>query len=607
MAVDLVFNGLLDTGRPVDLVFGADTAPPTSDQQASFSVVLSMPNTAFLGSYATNADRKMGNGCSAGWQQGAQAPSQQTAARWLQAASVSSATGVAWDEGAPVTLAHAVESRQSAAVTVERTALYQEATPVGRGLVAQHQDRGQTRAARTFQHQDGRPAHRARTVAWEERTPLNNRRLQAAWQEGTPLTAARRVRQQAGASLRQERRAPWQEGRRAPPGRYLPPPVPPVVPVDRCYTPPAADEVDFLFSTPWFPSTALLFRCRDFDLPATYTIPFKKTYMAVHTVSVVRLPDLLPLPTLTGNISTDADSWCWSLSATGPESLMDLLAPTAGAPAQLRVTVDGIVWEFIAESLSRTREFGKARVALKGRSVTSALSDPYATPTTWTNTAESLAGQIATGVLADTGVDLDWGVDDWLVPAGAWSHQGTPISALSRIAEAAGAALSSPRAGSKLRVKPHYSLLPWEWNGAAVAPDVQLPLAVVIRDGFERRDRPAYNRAVVSGENQGVLGLITRGGTAGDLSAPMVTDALATAQNAVRQRGAAILGSAGPQALVSLSLPLLTGGTMPGVLDVGQLVEVVEPTETWRGMVRAVDLSINWPTIRQSVSVERHL
>ena len=607
MAVDLVFKGPLGTGRPVDLIFGADTAPPTSDQQASFSVVLSMPNTAFLGSYATNADRKMGNGCSAGWQQGTQAPSQQTAARWLQAASVSSTTGAAWDEGAPATLARVVESRQSAAVTVERTAVYREATPAARSLRAQHQDCGRMRAARTFRHQDGRPAHRARTAAWEERTPLNNRRLQAAWQEGTPLTAARRVRQQAGTSLRQERRAPWQEGRRAPPGRYLPPPVLPVVPVDRCYTPPAADEADFLFSTTWFPSTALLFRCRDFDLPATYTIPFKKTYMAVHTVSVVRLPDLLPLPALTGNISTDADSWCWSLSATGPASLMDLLAPTAGAPAQLRVTVDGIAWEFIAESLSRTREFGKARVALKGRSVTAALSDPYATPTTWTNAAESLAGQIATGVLADTGVTLDWGVDDWLVPAGAWSHQGTPISALSRIAEAAGASLSSPRAGSELRVKPHYSLLPWEWNGAAVAPDVQLPLAVVIRDGFERRDRPAYNRAVVSGENQGVLGLITRDGTAGDLSAPMVTDALATAQNAVRQRGAAILGSAGPQALVSLSLPLLTGGTMPGVLDVGQLVEVVEPTETWRGMVRAVDLSINWPTIRQSVSVERHL
>lgn len=606
MAVDLVFKGLLDTGRPVDLVFGADTAPPTSDQQASFSVVLSMPNVAFLGSYATNASRKVSNGCSARWQQGTQAPSQQTAASWLQAASISTTTGVAWDEGSPVTLARSVESSQSAAVTIEKAALYREATPVGRGLVAQHQDRGQTRAARTFRHQDGRPAHRARTASWEERTPLNNRRLQAAWQEGTSLTAARRVQQQAGTSLRQERRAPWQEGRRAPPGRYLPP-VPPVIPVDRCYTPPAADEVDFLFSTTWFPSTALLFRCRDFDLPATYTIPFKKTYMAVHTVSVVRLPDLLPLPALTGNISTDADSWCWSLSATGPESLMDLLAPTAGAPAQLRVTVDGIAWEFVAESLSRTREFGKARVALKGRSVTAALSDPYATPTTWTNSAEALAGQLATSVLADTGVTLDWDVDDWLVPEGAWSHQGTPISALSRIAEAAGASLSSPRAGSTLRVKPHYSLLPWEWNGGAVAPDVQLPLAVVIRDGFERRDRPAYNRAVVSGESQGVLGLITRDGTAGDLSAPMVTDALATAQNAVRQRGAAILGSAGPQALVSLSLPLLTGGTMPGVLDVGQLVEVVEPTETWRGMVRAVDLSINWPTIRQSVSVERHL
>jgi hypothetical protein len=87
----------------------------------------------------------------------------------------------------------------------------------------------------------------------------------------------------------------------------------------------------------------------------------------------------------------------------------------------------------------------------------------------------------------------------------------------------------------------------------------------------------------------------------------MVTDALATAQEAVLQRGQAILGAAGRQALIALDLPVLTGGTLPGVLALNQLTEVVEPTETWRGMVRAVQVKASGAKVRQTVTFERHL
>jgi hypothetical protein len=43
------------------------------------------------------------------------------------------------------------------------------------------------------------------------------------------------------------------------------------------------------------------------------------------------------------------------------------------------------------------------------------------------------------------------------------------------------------------------------------------------------------------------------------------------------------------------------------VLQLNQLLEVVEPAETWRGLVRSISLSVGMPTVRQTVIVERHL
>jgi hypothetical protein len=86
-----------------------------------------------------------------------------------------------------------------------------------------------------------------------------------------------------------------------------------------------------------------------------------------------------------------------------------------------------------------------------------------------------------------------------------------------------------------------------------------------------------------------------------------VTDPLITAAEAARQRGIAVVGAAGAKQRVTLELPVLTGAGQPGVLDVGQLVQV-NTAQPWRGMVRAVSASAaHGGQVRQSVQIERDM
>ena len=145
---------------------------------------------------------------------------------------------------------------------------------------------------------------------------------------------------------------------------------------------------------------------------------------------------------------------------------------------------------------------------------------------------------------------------------------------------------------------------PWGWmTGPA---DVDLALDAIITDGVERRDGPDINAVYVSGTTQGVLANVKRAGTAGDKLSAMVTDALITHVDAARQRGLAVLGAAGSKYNVRLELPVLTGPSQPGVLEVGQLVPV-QAASPWRGRVRAVSAAYKRPTLRQTVTLERHL
>jgi hypothetical protein len=123
-------------------------------------------------------------------------------------------------------------------------------------------------------------------------------------------------------------------------------------------------------------------------------------------------------------------------------------------------------------------------------------------------------------------------------------------------------------------------------------------------EGIDWLRKPAYNRVHVSGASNGVLGEVTRSGTAGDSVAPMVTDALITHADAARQRGLAELSDTGKQASVTLTLPVMAA---TGLITPGKFVRYVDGADTRLGLVRSTSLSWSRPKLRQTIAVETHI
>jgi len=107
----------------------------------------------------------------------------------------------------------------------------------------------------------------------------------------------------------------------------------------------------------------------------------------------------------------------------------------------------------------------------------------------------------------------------------------------------------------------------------------------------------------LSGEGGGILAQVTRAGSAGDLLAPMVVDALITHAEAARQRGISVLSDTGPQQLLVLETPVFPG---VGIYPVGAFVAFSDGADSRRGLVRSVSLNATFPTVRQIIEIECH-
>lgn len=527
------------------------------------------------------------------------------AAHWQPAQPVGAALGSVAQQGQPAhnTMASAFANgtpRRSSATTQ-----MQEGTRQSIGLLGQFQQASTHRTAASARMQDG---IRTRTG------PITGRFQNARQRPATRYQGAGSMGRAVKVFLQGRFQQAWVPR----PGIYRTPIIPPV-------QPPVGWSTNLVFRCPPLSAPYLVFgptQCGTAGGPGALLQIFPaRFYMTAHTIYAQRLPDLADIPIFDATVSADSGSYCWSLSATGPASLFALLGPVAGLPAQLRVWLDGLPWVFAIDSISRSASFGKTGARIQGRSVTALISAPYMRSSSRIEPQDSTAQQLAIDALAGTGIDLDWGfgagaqanggLTDWLVPAGAYSRQGTPLEAVKRIAQAAGGYLQSHRSSPTLQTRHPYGMragdnpgAPWGWmTGPA---DVELAPDALITESVDRQDGPDINAVYVSGTSVGVLALVMRSGSAADKLADMVTDSLITHVDAARQKGLSVLGAAGHKYAVSLELPVLTGIGQPGVLDVGQLVQV-NASVPWRGRVRAVSVNARRPSLRQSVTLERHL
>ncbi|MBL0143864.1 MAG: hypothetical protein IPP91_17610 [Betaproteobacteria bacterium] len=398
------------------------------------------------------------------------------------------------------------------------------------------------------------------------------------------------------------RGARHQEARRPPAGRWIP--TVPEVPGDRCYTP----SGKLLFFERADGTGSLLFVCEKV-LPPSHTtviVPVRSVYMVLNNVWLKRVAGNIDIPTLSMSLKIDADSWTWGFDATVPADALASLEPGSdGNPVELEASINGTAYRVLAEGLSRERVFGEATVRVTGRGKGAVLDTPYAHTMNFSNAVNRTAQQLMADVLTINGVaigwDVDWRLTDWLVPAGAWSHQGSYISALKTIAGAAGAYLQPHRTVQAIRVVPRYPLPPWEWG--SVIPDFELPSALTSREAIDWKDAARYNGVYVSGVSAGVLGFVRRTGTAGEILAPMVVDPLITEAAAARQRGIAVLADTGRQMEVSLHLPVLAE---TGIIEPGAFVSYRDGDVTRLGLVRSTSVQAGLPEVWQTLGVEAH-
>lgn len=506
-----------------------------------------------------------------------------------------------------------VESRRTSTrvrAPLARQTWHQGAAPVQSGAALGHADAIRLRTARRTAFDE---ALRAEWLKWAIRHQdgWRDRRFVAA---STFQEAQRYPRHfhaegiRSAVYLRRWWGALWQVAMRPRPGRHptLPfvPPVPPP-----CYAP----NGHLLFAEDAATDGDLLFVCEHYDQPqaGSVPVPIRRVYFVINEVTLTRWPDGTPVPVLGLSLSLDADSWAWGFEATLPLVAESLVVPEnidgqGAGPVELIATVNGTAFHVLAENLSRERAFGDASIRLSGRGRSAVLAAPYAPVIAFANTEPRSAQQLMEDVLTFNGIPLGWTVDwaltDWLVPTGVFAKQGTWIEALTTIVGAAGGYLLPHPSEKILRVRHRYPVVPWDW-WTDVTPDFVLPVDTVARESLRWIDKPAYNRVFVAGQETGVLGQVTRTGTAGDVLAPMVVDALITQAAAARQRGIAVLADTGRQIEVTLRLPVLPE---TGIIEPGAFISYQDGGVARLGLVRSTRIDAGLPEVWQTLGVQSY-
>lgn len=502
--------------------------------------------------------------------------------------------------------------------TADRTAraadsCHQDAVRLRNGSGSRYQDADSLATAdRRVLSQDGlrhiRPSRAARHQV-ADRVPNSGSRVQMqdALRHIRPSRAARyQVAQQAtcgftwgsGAGTPMVKRwlAEHEVAMRPPAGKYVP--VEPPIPPEHEWT------ADLLFAKLWDGSANLLFGWTGETKPII--VPVRSVYIVINEVSLKRVSNNLALQPLNFSLNIDSQSWTWGFSASFPlTALPDLEPNLAGDPVELEAEINGHAYRVLVERIVRDRGFASGSISVNGRGKSAYLDSPYAMTRSFTNSQDRTAQQLMNDVLTINGVGIGWTVDwrltDWLVPAGTWVHNGTFISALKTIAAAAGGYLQPHPVAQTMRVLPTYATAPWAWG--SVTPDIVLPSALTTREGIEWVDKPEYNAVYVTGVTNGIIAQVKRTGSAGDVSAEMIVDPLITEAAAARQRGIAVLGDTGRQAMVSLRVPILPE---TGVIEPGTFVQYEDGGVTRRGVVRSTGIDVTFPEVFQSIGVETH-
>ena len=243
------------------------------------------------------------------------------------------------------------------------------------------------------------------------------------------------------------------------------------------------------------------------------------------------------------DLTTDIDSFSWTVTGlVVGDDAYNLLSPLS---TECIFTVNGEPFSILIESLepAGVATFGKTKLwNIKGRSQSAKLAFPYQRKITTKFASNTTAAQVASMVIsaANTAISdnlsLHWAINDWDIPANVFSVQNlSPVQVIRRLAASVGAYLSTDRNNKILNVRYLYPKNPLTFvdgDQSAVIDD-----DFVIERGESFVNAPGYNRVIFRGINAGNIVKCTLNGTAGDIEAPVQTDAMILTPQVGRDAG----------------------------------------------------------------------
>lgn len=627
-STDLLFGQLPNPpGGPVEIVFGDDSGlPPGAVELLASGTITGLRGrigvrvatrlraagaiTGLRGRlgvrYDVNVERPVAATTRSGWQD-AQPRHASTQVRYEQARPVHAPVQVAWQDAR--TLGAVCQARWQQAQPLQALVrqYLQQAQRVGSAPTLQRfEDAARLRTLVQQRMQQALPVAAPPTAQrFEDATRLRHL-VRSSFEQGQRLQAAARDGFGRAMPLSRVIAVRYEEARKPPPG--ISKPVQPPA-VDPCYVPSLPAHLVFEELADSSQPVNLVFVCeRHGPGPQpgeTIVVPVRRTYIVINNITLHRVDTGAELHAYSINMSLDHQSWTWSWNASlHADAAPHLDRDSAGDPAELAVSVNGIEFRLRLERKTRDRRFSPTRWGVSGRGKASVLGSDDAPRQSFRNTADRTAQQLMADVLTVNGVPMgwtiDWGLDDWLVPAGAWAIQGNYIDAINDIAEAAGGYVQPHNTAATLRVLPRYPLAPWEWG--SITPDFEIPADAAEVEGTEYIDKPAYNRVFLGGIGVGVFGPFTRAGTAGNVIAPQVNHALITHPDAHRQRGIAELSDTGKQERITLNMQVLPE---TGVIVPGKFIRYLGDTPVM-GIVRSTAIDWSRPRLRQTLEIETH-
>lgn len=565
------------TGTPSGLIIAARTGGARANAQLAYDPNLLSEICAVIGS---------------GWRDGATA-TVATRAPWQDAPPALVATRDRAGVSDAVQAELAVVWRDGAKLSQALRPSWAEAERVDAGSSARWGESPRLDASIAQPWADGARVDRSRIERWRD-LPALALMTRPGWRDGARIERPRVARWRDGTPIRAIIIARWSLAGYP---TNVPNPIKPGGPVFR---PPWRTALNL--GCP-LPGTALRIGRTPCVLIAERTIPVRRSYMSLNSASLVRWPDLTPLPCTSITIETDFDSWCWALSATllGADAWA-LVQPNPLA-CEVLATINGQSWKFLLDVPSTQRSFNSDQVSLKGRSRSAWLHDPYTPSRDFSESNARTMQQLGEAALDNTGWALDWQGADWLVPAGRYNSHNTPIGVLLRLANTTDDGIYTHPIDQIITLQRRWPVASWLLDGETT--DLLIPEDAV----KTLTQSPVYsaplNGVYVSGTSHGALALVKISGTDGALQPdePITNELLCDAAGvAAQQRGLNALSDSGAgfemdaETLFTPEIGLVRPGLVVSIAGM-------------KGVSRSCKISAAWETdglkVTQAVGLER--